>query len=126
MNNAIKTSVSTLIFTALLSGAAYADQSKRKKGPNIEQIVSSLQLDASTATSLKTLMKSHREAKQASREKDMKNREQKQASRKQHRQALLEILGYEKMYKFDEMMREYRSKKGNKRGIRSKHNHDEK
>ena len=113
----MKTVLPALFVTAFLSSAAYADQNQGKRGANIDQVVSSLQLEAATATSLKTLMESHRSEKQALRKDGKKDREQHQALRKQHRKALLDILGYEKMYEFEEMMGQNRSKHG-KRGMR--------
>ena len=111
----MKTVLSALIVTALLSSNVNADQGKGKRGANIEQVITSLQLDAKTSTSLKALFEKHREERKASREKGKKDREQRQASRKQHRQAILDILGYEKMYEFEGMMRQNRGKHGNKK-----------
>ncbi|MEH6457397.1 MAG: hypothetical protein V7749_13790 [Cocleimonas sp.] len=107
----MKTVLTALIITAFLVGTANADQNKHKHGQNIDQVVSSLQLESATAINLKSLMQSHRDERQALRQKVKKDREQRQALRKQHRQSLLKLLGYEKMYEFEEMMRENRPKR---------------
>ena len=115
-----KTILSTVIITALLAGTANADQNKQKKGANIDQVISTLQLDATVATNLKSLMESHREQKQALRKQGIKDREQRQTLRKQHRQALLELLGYEKMYEFEGIVSQKRSKRLHRKNNKSK------
>ncbi|MGK0269960.1 MAG: hypothetical protein ACI88H_000593 [Cocleimonas sp.] len=107
----MKTILSVLIVTALLSSSVNADQKKGKRGPNIDQVVASLQLEDAAASSLKTLMESHRTDRQTLRQQGKKDREQRQVLRAQHRQALLEVLGYEKMYEFEEIMRKNRSER---------------
>lgn len=113
MKTNIKTVLSALIITTFLAGTANADQNKHKKGPNIDQVISSLQLETATATNLKSLMESHREQRNAMREQGKKDREQKQTLRKQYRQAVLDLLGYEKMYEFEEVMHQNRHKRKN-------------
>ena len=105
------TIISTVIITALLTSSVSADEKKGNKGPNIDQVVASLQLEDTTASSLKTLMESHRADRKALRQKGQKDREQRQVLRAQHRQALLDVLGYEKMYEFEELMRKSRSER---------------
>ena len=113
----VKTVLSTLMLSALLSGTALAEgQHKGKRGANIDQVISSLQLDATTATSLKTLMESQRAEKQALRKSDTKDREQRKTLRNQHRQAILELIGEEKM----EELKKMKGKKGSKRGKHGK------
>lgn len=114
----VKTVLSTLIVSALLSGTAYAEgQHKGKRGGNIDQVISSLQLDATTATSLKTLMESQRAEKQALRKSGTKDREQRKTLRDQHRQAIASLIGEEKM----EQLKEMKGKKRSKHGKRGKH-----
>jgi len=108
----MKTILSALIITAFLASNANADQNKSKKAANIDQVISSLQLEAVTATNLKSLMERHREQRHALLEQGKKDREQRQALRMQHRQSLLDLLGYEKMYKFEEIMRQNNPKRG--------------
>ena len=107
----MKVALSTLIIAALLTTSAYADKREGKRGVNIDQVVASLQLDETKANSLKALIESHRTERKALREQGNKNKEQRQALRKQHRQALLDVLGYEKMYEFEGIMKQNRSKK---------------
>jgi len=107
----MKVILSTLMISALLVTAAHADKQKGKRGVNIDQIITTLQLEETKANSLKTLMETHRADRKALRKQGERNREQRQALRKQHRQALLEVLGYEKMYEFEEIMKQNRSKK---------------
>ena len=116
----IVTVVSAVLITAVLATSAHADKRKGKKGVNIDQVVASLQLDVSTATNLKTLMENHRAEKRASRDQAKQNREQRKAKRKVHRKALLDLLGYEKLYQFEEIMKENRSKRGKRKHKKNK------
>ena len=121
MKTNVKTVLSTLIVSALLTGTAYAEgQHKGKRGANIDQVISSLQLDATTASSLKTLMESQRAEKQALRKSGTKDREQRKTLRTQHRQAVLELIGEEKMEELKKLKGKKRSKHG-KRGKRGEH-----
>ena len=126
----MKTALSALIISVLLANSANADQNMGKQGINIDQVIASLKLESATATSLKTLMESHRSEQQAFRVQGQKvrerkqallvkqrkallmqgqkARERKQALRKQQRKTLLVLLGYEKLYMFEEIMHQNR------------------
>lgn len=108
----MKNLLSILIITVLLTNTASADQGKGKRGPDIDKIVSTLQLDVDTSTNLKALMEKHQETRKAAREEGKKDRAAKKAARKQYRADLLAVLGYEKMYEFEDIMRQNRKSKG--------------
>ena len=107
----MKTILSALIISVLLTSSASANQKNKKRGVNIDQVIASLQLEGDKATNLRTLMENHHTDRESLRKQGQKNREQRHELREKHRQELLKVLGYEKMYEFEEIMRQNRQKR---------------
>ncbi|GAA0422463.1 hypothetical protein GCM10009133_33760 [Cocleimonas flava] len=114
----MKPIISMCLIALLATTSVYADISdgtENKKGPrqpDIDQVVSSLQLEDSKAQQLKMLLESHQQEMKTLREQSEQIREIHRNIREQHQKALLALLGYENLYKFEETMSEYRPMRG--------------
>ena len=104
---------STLLITILLiaSQSSIAAQDNKQKRPDIDYLVSQLELDANKSTRLKAIMDGHRQQMESMRDQKQQAREEMHKMRTQHREELLTVLSYEQLYKFDEYMHQFRPKR---------------
>ena len=105
--------VSNLLIATLLiiSQPLIAAQDDAQQRPDIDYLVSQLNLDANKTTQLKAIMSEHRQQMQSMRDQKQEAREEMHEMRTQHREQLLTVLSYEQLYKFDEYMHQFRPKR---------------
>jgi hypothetical protein len=108
--------ISALVLTTILfaSQSATAVNDDRQKRPDIDYLVSQLELTADKTTQLKAIMSQHRQQMESMREQKQEAHEQRHTMRTQHREELLTVLSYEQLYKFDQYMHQFRPKRSNK------------
>ena len=108
--------VSNLLIAILLtiSQPLLAAQDDARQRPDIDYLVSQLNLDDSKTAQLKAIMSQHRQQMESMREQKQEAHEEKHRMRTQHREQLLTVLSYEQLYQFDEYMHQFRSKRSRK------------
>ena len=103
--------LTTMLFASLSATAAQDNQQNR---PDIDYLVSQLELTADKTTQLKAIMSQHRQQMESMRDQKQEAREQRHTIRTQHREELLTVLSYEQLYKFDQYMHQFRPKHSKK------------
>jgi len=98
----------------VVSQPLVAAQDDAKQRPDIDYLVSQLNLDANKTTQLKAIMSQHRQQMESMREQKHEAREEMHKMRTQHREQLLTVLSYEQLYKFDEYMHQFRHRRSKK------------
>ncbi|MCP3689554.1 MAG: hypothetical protein GY784_14190 [Gammaproteobacteria bacterium] len=93
------------IALSVSSGLQAAQNSAAPQQPDLDALVTHLQLDETKAEQLKTIMQNHRQSK----EKMGKRKDQARESRDQHEQKLLTVLDYEQLYKLKKYMRQHKN-----------------
>ena len=108
--------IPTLLFPLLLliSQSAVSVQDDKRQGPDIDQLVSQLDLSTDQSTRLKAIMSEHRQQMESMREQMQEERQEMHKIRTQHREELLTVLNYEQLYKFDQYMHQFRPRRANK------------
>ena len=98
----------------VVSQPLVAAQDDAKHRPDIDYLVSQLNLDANKTTQLKAIMSEHRQQMQSMRDQKQEAREEMHKMRTQHREQLLTVLSYEQLYQFDEYMHQFRPRRSKK------------
>lgn len=99
--------VSALVFLLLTSTAVSAMQDEQRTKPDIDILITQLQLNETQATDLKNLMLNHRMKMHEVHKAKKEHRNNMRAMHETHKEELLDILNYEQMYKFHEYMRQF-------------------
>ncbi len=100
----------TLLLSLLLlitSNSVFAMQNDARAKPDIDTLTATLQLNETQAIELKNLMRQHRQQMEILRDNSRTIRTQMKTKRDAHRENLLNILGYEQFYKFDNYMHQF-------------------
>ena len=108
--------ISAIVLTTILfaSQSVIGAQNDQKNRPDIDYLVTQLELTADKTTQLKAIMSQHRQQMESMREQKQEAREQRHKIRTQHREELLTVLSYEQLYKFDQYMHQFRPKHSKK------------
>ena len=108
--------ISAIVLTTILlaSQSVNAAQNEQQNRPDIDYLVTQLDLTADKTTQLKAIMSQHRQQMESMREQKQEDREQRHKIRTQHREELLTVLSYEQLYKFDQYMHQFRPKHSKK------------
>ncbi len=97
------------IALSVSNGLLAAQNPTGPQQPDLDALVTHLQLDESKAEQLKTIMQNHRQSKGQMRQ----QKEQARELRDQHEQELLTVLSYEQLYKLKKYMHQHkRQRKG--------------
>jgi uncharacterized protein (DUF3084 family) len=104
---------STLLLSILLiaSKSLMAALYNKQTRPDIDYLVSQLELDSHKSDRLKAIMAEHRQQMESMRDQKQQAREERHEMRTQHREELLTVLSYEQLYKFEEYMHQFRPKR---------------
>lgn len=109
----MKSSITTIFIALFLSLSAQAAQRADHQGPDLDSLVTELQLDSTQASQLEELMGKHHQQMQAMRKDKQQSREEMHGIREQHREELLIVLSHEQLYQFEQYMREHRPRHQN-------------
>lgn len=91
----------------LILGTSVAIAEDQRPRPDLDTIISQLDITEEKAQKLRTMLEEHRAEKENLREERRTEHEKKRAEREQHRATLYELIGAENLYKFDNYMRQF-------------------
>ena len=107
----MKSSITYLFIALLFSLSVQAAQRSGHQGPDLDSLVTELQLDSTQVSQLGELMSKHREQMKTIREDKYQLREKMHDVREQHREELLIVLSHEQLYQFEQYVREHRPRR---------------
>ena len=92
----------------IISQASFANQPEGGKRPDMAELATQLQLEASQAKQLEKIMHNHHQSMKPLRQRKKQDRKIRQSLRDQHREQLLTILDHQQLYQLETYMREFR------------------
>lgn len=98
-----------LLFT--LGNTAFAFDPVERQRPDIDYLISELQLDDDQAVQLRSTLEKHIEEMETKHQQNQQSHEQMRIVHEQHREEMFTLLGAEKMYAFENYMRQFRPKR---------------